>query len=186
MKDTELINLFWERSETAIAIAAETYGSYCYTISYQILSSREDAEECVNETWLSAWNVIPPKRPERLAAFFGKITRNLSINRYQQYSAEKRGGCETALALDELADCIPDRTDVEAVLDTKLLSDAISAFLYAQPKQKRNLFIRRYWYLVPVKVLAAQSGMKENSVASVLFRMRGELKEHLTKEGIAL
>lgn len=186
MKDTEIIDLFWARNEAAIAAVSETYGDYCYTVSYQILCNREDAEECVNETWLGAWNIIPPTRPQCLSVFLGRITRNLSINRYKRYAAEKRGGCETAVALDEFADCIPDRSDVEAAMDTKHLAGVISAFLYTQPKKKRELFIRRYWYLVPVKTLAAQCGMNENSVASVLFRMRGELKTYLTKEGIAL
>lgn len=186
MRDHEIVDLYWKRSETAITATSAKYGSYCHTISYNILNNEEDAEECVNDTWLGAWKSMPPQRPNRLAAYLGKITRNLSINRYKQYTAERRGGGQTELALAELEDCVPASTMVEQVVEEKTLVDAINRFLYAQPEQKRNIFIRRYWYLYSIRDIASVYGMSESKVASLLFRMRNELKNHLEKEGIAL
>lgn len=184
MKDSEIIDLYWKRQEAAITASSAKYGSYCHSISYNILHSFEDAEECVNDTWLGAWKSMPPQRPERLSSFFGKITRNLSLNRFKRYSAEKRGLGQTELVLSELEDCIPDKTNVEQIVDEMILAKSINEFLYAQPEQKRNIFIRRYWYLFPIKDIGAAYGMSENKLSSLLFRMRKELKEHLEREGI--
>ncbi len=186
MKDHEIVDLYWKRNEIAIAASAERYGSYCHSISYNILHNHEDAEECVNDTWLGAWKAMPPHRPERLSTFLGKITRNLSLDRFKKYTAEKRGQGQADLVLSELEDCIPDTSSVEQMLDEMILVKAINTFLYAQPEQKRNIFIRRYWYLYPIKAIAAVYGMSESKVASMLFRMRKDLKEHLEKEGIQL
>lgn len=186
MKDNEIIDLYWERKETAITESADKYGSYCHSISYNILHNNEDAEECVNDTWLGAWKSMPPQRPERLSTYLGKITRNLSLNRFKKYTAEKRGLGQTELVLSELEDCIPDETSVEQIVDELILVKAINDFLYAQPEQKRNIFIRRYWYLFPIKDIAAVYDMSESKVASLLFRMRNDLKTHLEKEGINL
>lgn len=186
MKDHEIIDLYWDRDETAIARTSEKYGGYCHTVSYNILNSNEDAEECVNDTWLGAWRSMPPKRPGNLAAYLGKITRNLSLNRLKQYKAEKRGGSQTDLALYELEDCIPSSSTVEQIVEEKELAAVISRFLYAQPEQKRNIFIRRYWYLYSIRDIAGTYGMSESKAASMLFRMRGELKAYLEKEGISL
>ncbi len=186
MKDCEIVDLYWSRSETAITASAEKYGSYCHTVSYNILHSNEDAEECVNDTWLRAWNAMPPRRPAQLATFLGKITRNISLDRFKRYSAEKRGRGQTELVLSELEDCIPDSAGVEQVVDEIALTEAINAFLYAQPEQKRNIFVRRYWYLCPIKDIGAVYGMSETKTASLLFRMRNELKKHLEKESIDL
>lgn len=184
MKDREIVDLYWERNESAIAASTDKYGSYCHSISYNILHNHEDAEECVNDTWLGAWKAMPPHRPERLSTFLGKITRNLSLDRFKKYTAEKRGLGQTALVLSELEDCISDESSVEQILDEMILVKAINGFLYAQPEQRRNIFIRRYWYLFPIKEIAAVYGMSESKVASMLFRMRNELKVHLEKEGI--
>lgn len=186
MKDNEIIALYWERKETAIVRTSEKYGGYCHTISRNILNNDEDAEECVNDTWLGAWKSVPPQRPNNLAAFLGKITRNLSLNRLKQYTAEKRGGSQTDLALSELEDCIPSSATVEQVVEEEELVDSINRFLYAQPEQKRNIFIRRYWYLYSIRDIAGTYGMSESKIASLLFRMRGDLKAHLEKEGISL
>ncbi len=113
MEDLQIIELFWQRSESAVTETARKYGRYCHTIAYNILHSREDSEECVNDTYLNAWRTIPPQRPERLSTFLGKITRNLSLKRWEQYHAEKRGAGQTALALDELAECVPASDNVE-------------------------------------------------------------------------
>lgn len=186
MNDKEIIDLYWERNEAAIAATAEQYGSYCHAISYNILHSNEDAEECVNDTYLRAWKSLPPQHPDRLSTYLGKITRNLSLDRFKQYNAEKRGRGQAALMLSELDDCIPAEKDVEQSVDEMVLVEALNQFLYAQPERKRNIFIRRYWYLYPIRDIAENYGMSESKTASLLFRMRNELKEHLEKEGIIL
>lgn len=186
MKDREIIDLYWERKETAISATAEKYGKYCHSISYNILHNHEDAEECVNDTYLGAWKSIPPQRPECLSAYLGKITRNFSLNYFKQYTAEKRGGGQTEAVLSELEDCIPAETDVEQAIDEMILVKSINRFLREQPEQKRNIFIRRYWYLCPIRDIAENYGMSESKVASLLFRMRNKLKTHLEKEGITL
>ena len=186
MKDNEIIGLYWERNEAAITASADKYGDYCHSISYNILHNNEDAEECVNDTWLGAWKSMPPQRPERLSTYLGKITRNLSINRFKKYTAEKRGLGQTVLVLSELEDCIPDQANVEQMIDEQILVKAINDFLYAQPEQKRNIFIRRYWHLFSIKDIAVAYGMSESKVASLLFSMRNDLKTYFEKEGINL
>ncbi|MCH5333303.1 MAG: sigma-70 family RNA polymerase sigma factor [Agathobacter sp.] len=186
MKDNEIIDLYWERNEAAIAATAEQYGSYCHAISYNILHSNEDAEECVNDTWLGAWNSLPPLRPNRLSTYLGKLTRNLSLDRFRQYHAKKRGHGQTELVLSELEDCIPVESDVEQSVDEMVLAESINQFLRAQPERKRNIFIRRYWYLCPIQDIAKAYGMSESKTTSLLFRMRNELKVYLEKEGITL
>lgn len=186
MDDSEIIELYWNRSEIAIAATAEKYGSYCHTISYNILHSKEDAEECVNDAYWNAWKSIPPQRPGRLSTYLGKITRNLSLDRYKQYNTEKRGRGQTELMLSELEECIPAKADVEQTLDEMALTEAINQFLYAQPEPKRNIFIRRYWYLCSIRDIARAYGMSESKTASLLYRMRKELKEWLKKGGITL
>lgn len=186
MNDQKIMELYWERKEAAIAATSEKYGRVCHAISYNILHNREDAEECVNDTWYHAWRSMPPKRPERLSAYLGKITRNLSINRFRRYSARKRGLGQTMLVLSELADCIPAGGGVEEAVEEMALVDAIEMFLYGLTEQKRNIFIRRYWYLTPVKEIARIYGMSEGRLTSMLFRMRRELKGHLEKEGIVV
>lgn len=186
MKDHEIIDLYWDRKETAISATAEKYGKYCHAISYNILHNNEDAEECVNDTWLGAWKSMPPHRPECLSAYLGKITRNRSLNRFKQYTAERRGGGQTETVLSELEECIPAEASVEQAIDEMILVKSINQFLREQPEQKRNIFIRRYWYLCPLRDIAESYGISENKVASLLFRMRNRLKTHLKKEGIAL
>lgn len=186
MKDHEIIDLYWERKENAISETAKKYGKYCHSISYNILHNNEDAEECVNDTYLGAWKSMPPQRPDRLSTYLGKITRNLSLNRFKQYTAEKRGLGQTELVLSELEDCIPAETSVEQIIDEMVLVKSINQFLRERPEQKRNIFIRRYWYLYPIRDIAENYGMSESKVASMLFRMRNELKTHLEQEGITL
>ena len=186
MEDRDIVALYFARSENAIAETARKFGAYCRTIAYNILHNREDAEECVNDTYWGAWNSIPPQRPRRLMAYLGRITRNLSLNRLRGYSAEKRGQGQAALALCELEECVPDRTGVEQLVGERLLVNALNAFLRAQPEQKRAVFIRRYWYLSPIGEIAGEFGMSESKVASMLFRMRKALRKFLIKEGIEL
>lgn len=186
MRDSDIIALYWARDERAIAATADRYGSYCYSIAYNILYSHEDAEECVNNTYLGAWESIPPQHPKRLSAYLGKITRNLSLNRYKKNRVRKRGGGQTELVLSELEDCIPSKKSVEHAVEEMVFVEAINRFLYAMPEQKRNIFIRRYWYLYSIQDIAKAYGMSESKVTSMLFRMRKELKTHLEKEGITL
>ena len=186
MNDHEIIELYWAREERAITATAEKYGRYCHTIAFNILHNNEDAEECANDTYLGVWNSIPPLRPNPLSTYLGRIARNLALNRYKRYTAQKRGLGQVAIVLSELEACIPAEPTVEQAVEDKALASAINRFLYAQPRIKRNIFIRRYWHLWAIRSIAEAYGMSESKVASMLFRMRNELKEHLEKEGITL
>ena len=186
MDDRHIVELFEQRDTAAIREIQDAYGRQLTAIAMAVLSDPQDAEECVNDTWLGAWKSMPPRRPNRLATFLGKITRNLSLNRFKQYAAEKRGGGQTELVLSELEDCIPAPATVDRIVEEDALVDSLNRFLYAQPERKRNIFIRRYWYLCSIRNIAEAYGVSESKIASALFRMRNELKEHLEREGIAL
>ncbi len=186
MKDNDIINLYLSRDEAAITATSDTYGNYCYSIAYNILNNNEDAEECVNDTWLKAWKSIPPHRPNRLSTYLGKITRNLSFDRYKLLTAQKRGNGQVELALSELEGCIPAQTVIEQITDEIVLVNVIEAFLRAQPQTERNIFIGRYWYLYSIRDLAGAYRMSESKVMSLLHRMRLKLKLHLEKEEISL
>ena len=186
MKDSEIIDLYWNRDEAAIAATADTYGNYCYSIAYNILANNEDAEECVNDTWMNAWKSIPPQRPNRLSTYLGKLTRNLSLNRYKLLTAQKRGKGQVELALTELEWCVPAQGDLEQVVDEMVLVNAIESFLHDQPRTERNIFIGRYWYLYSIRDLAGAYHMSESKMMSLLHRMRTKLRLHLEKEGISL
>ena len=186
MNDHEIIALFFARQEKAISATADKYGRYCHTVAYNILFNRSDAEECVNDTYLGAWNSIPPQRPNHLAAYLGKITRNLALNRYKRNSVAKRGSGQVEIALSELENCIPDNTDVERAAEDSLIASVINRFLYAHSLRNRNIFIRRYWYLCSIQDIAESYGMTESNVKVLLFRMRNELKKQLEREGIYL
>lgn len=186
MEDSEIIGLYWQRSEKAVSATEEKYGGYCAAISGRILIDPEDARECVNDTWLAAWNSIPPQKPERLGVYLGRLTRNISLNRAKATAAEKRGAGQRALALAELEECVPAPGGVEEAVEERELTQALNKFLYGQSAPRRNIFIRRYWYLVPIRELAEEYGMNENAVTSLLFRMRKQLKRFLEQEGILL
>lgn len=186
MEDQQIIELFFSRSENAISETARKYGRYCHSIAYHILQNEEDSEECVNDTYLRAWDVIPPKRPEKLSAFLGKLTRNLSLHQYEKYHAEKRGAGRTALALDELQDCIPAADNVAQAIDDMALAEILNRFLAALPAQTRSMFMRRYWYFDSVEEIASRFGVSESKVKMSLLRTRGKLKQFLEKEGVCL
>ena len=186
MNDQEIIALYWAKEERAISATAEKYGGYCHTIAYNILYDHFEAEECVNDTYLGAWNSIPPQRPNRLAAFLGKITRNLALNRYKRNHAAKRRGGQVEIALSELENCIPDVKGVEQVAEEALLVSVINRFLVAQAKTKRNIFSLRYWFLYSIRDIADMYGESESKIKALLFRMRNELKKYLEKEEIYL
>ena len=184
MEDDKIVDLYWERSETAIGETSKKYSRYCHSISFNILHSHEDSDECVNDTYLNAWNAMPPKRPNCLATFLGKITRNLSLNKFKRYTAEKRGLGQTVIALSELEDVISSTSSVEQEIAGKELVETLNTFLENLPKQKRILFVQRYWYFMPIKTMAEYIGESESKVKSILFRTRNELKSHLEREGI--
>lgn len=184
MDDREIIELFWQRDQRAVAEASDKYGGYCRTIAGRILPSPEDAEECVNDALYRAWEAIPPQRPGSLSAFLGRLTRNLSLDRWRRDTARKRGGGQAALALSELDECVPAPSGVEEELDVRLLADCVERFVRTLPDTQRRVFLRRYWYLCSVKEVAAQSGMSVSRTASMLFRLRKSLKQYLEKEGI--
>ena len=186
MEDTAIIDLYWARSQQAIAASEEKYGPYCHTIARRILDREEDAEECVNDTWLRAWNAMPPQRPGILSAFFGKLTRNLSLDRWRRNKAAKRGGSQVEIALHELEDCLPDRRSPDENLEAGETAALISAFLRRQSETDRALFVRRYFHLEPLDSLSRRFGMSMGQVKSKLHRMRGRLKLELEREGIAV
>ena len=186
MEDERIVSLYWQRDESAIRETEIKYDRYLTKIAYNILSSHEDSRESVNDTYLAAWNSMPPHRPCVLSTYLGKITRNLSLNRYALRTAQKRGMGQVELTLSELEECVPAQRDLEQMVDEMVLVDAIEAFLYAQPRTMRSIFIGRYWYLYPIRELADAYAMSESKVASLLFRMRNKLKLHLEKEGICL
>lgn len=184
MTDDEILNLYWARSEWAINATEERYGPYCRAIALHILGSERDAEECVNDALFRAWSSIPPNRPEHLRAYLGKIARNAALNRWERGSAQKRGQGQTELALSELAECVPDREDVEKSAEGRELTQAVENFLLSQPFEKRNVFLQRYWYLASVKDIGAANRMSESKVKSLLYRMRKELRNYLEQEGL--
>lgn len=186
MEDHQIVELYWARSERAIPETADKYGRYCYSIACHILHSREDSEECVNDTYLHAWNAMPPQRPNKLSAFLGRITRNLSLNRWDKYSAEKRGAGQVFLSLDELRECIPTPDRAEQIVDDIALADIFNRFLASLSAENRKIFMRRYWYFSSVKEIAEDYRFSESKVKMSLLRSRKSLKQFLEKEGVSL
>ncbi len=186
MDDNKIIDLYWARSQQAIVESQNKYGAYCRAIALNILDRAEDAEECVNDTWLRAWNAMPPQRPTMLQAFFGKLTRNLSLDRWRRERAAKRGGSQTELALEELEGCLSAREQVEDALNAEQTGAVISRFLRTLPDTDRKLFLRRYWYLDSIQILAAGFHMTQSQVKSRLHRTRQKLRAELEKEGVAV
>ena len=184
MEDTHIIELYFRRSETAIQETNRKYGAYCLSIAGNILKNSQDAEECVNETWLRAWQSIPPNIPQKLRLYLGKITRNLAFDCYRRMSAEKRGG--TLTVLEELDECTADTVDIENEIQARQLQEVISAFLKKQPDKYRTIFLRRYFYAQPLGEIAAELGISENYAAVILGRMRKKLRQYLQKEGFGI
>lgn len=184
MEDSEIYELYWNRNEQAIVATHQKYGSWCRSIAHRILSSLEDTEECVSDTYLAVWNNIPPQRPNIFRAWLGKLTRNLALSRYRKLTAEKRGGGETPLVLEELQACVSGSDTPEQQLGRKEIIRIIEKFLDTQTLEKRNIFIRRYWYMEPIKDIAMVFHMSESKVRSILLRQRQGLKEMLIKEGV--
>ena len=185
MEDEQIIDLYFQRSEDAISETASKYGSYCYSIAYNILTNPEDAEESVSDTYLSAWNSIPPRHPPALAAFLGKITRNISIDRWRKYRAFKRGEGQIELALEELSECVSGAESAEDAAIRREVLASLNRFLATLKDTERSVFLCRYWYLDSTEEIAEKSGFTVSKVKSMLYRIRKRLYAQLQEEGLA-
>ena len=183
LADEKIVELYWERSETAINETAAKYGGYCHSIAYNVLHDSWEAEESVNDTYLDAWNSMPPHRPAILSAFLGKITRRISIDKWRKKNAEKRGGSEMPAVLGELEECVADGTDVEKTIEQKEMARVIEEFLSLLPVTERRVFLCRYWYMEPIEEIARGFGFTKSKAASMLHRTRGKLRRKLESEG---
>ena len=183
MDDRKIVELYWERSEQAIHETQNKYGHYCFSIANNILPFREDAEESVNDTYLAAWNAMPPNRPNILSTFLGKLVRRISIDRWRHLSADKRGGGSVPVALDELGECIPSGSDPVAEVEAKELAEAVGRFLETVPYREQKVFLMRYFDLAKIQDIANQFHMSPGNVKSMLHRTRSKLRIHLHKEG---
>ena len=185
MEDNRIVDLYWERSESAITETASKYGKYCYVIAYNILCNQEDADESVNDTYLGAWNAMPPHRPSILRSFLGKITRRVSLKKWRDSRRDKRGGGEVSLALDELSECVPSNVMVEDEIMAAELSKTLNRFIANLPVTERQVFLCRYWYLDSIEQISTDFGFSTSKVKSMLHRTRAKLLSHLKKEGVA-
>lgn len=183
MTDLQIIELYWQRNEDAILESNRKYGNYCTTVAQNILSDALDAEECVSDTWLRAWSAIPPERPNMLKLFFAKITRNLSIDRLKSKLAQKRGGGESELILEELEQCIASHGNAETEYIAKELGRSINYFVRDLPEREGNLFIRRYFFCEKLDVVAERYAITPHNASVILGRVRQKLKRHLEREG---
>ena len=186
MKDAEIVELYWERNEAAIQQTEQKYGAYLSKVAYNILSDVEDSRECVNDTYLKAWNSMPPHKPNILSTYLGKITRQLSIDRYRKKNSVKRYASEYAVSLNELGDSFSDSNTPDQAFDAKKLDEAINAFLHTLPDNARNSFIGRYYFFDSLKDVAGYCGMSEAKTKSMLYRTRQSLKAYLVMEGFDL
>lgn len=184
MDDNLIIELYWKRCESAIAETSAKYGRYCRKIAYHILADEQDAEESVNDTYLDAWNAMPPHRPAMLSTFLGKLTRRISIDRWRCRTAEKRGGGEIPLALEELADCVPSGQDVEQAVEARELTAAVNAFLSRLPAHERDVFVCRYFFLLPLSEICEKFRYSPSKTKSMLARTRKKLLADFEKEGL--
>lgn len=184
MDDAKIVELYWARSEQAISETELKYGRYCRAISFNILADAADAEECVNDAYLSAWNSMPSNRPSLLAPYLGKLTRWLSLNRLRDGDCLKRGGGEVSLALEELAETLDSGADTEKELELRELNRALRRLLEGLKKEERDVFLSRYWYVAPIAEIAEKSGFSESKVKSMLHRTRKKLLAQLKEEGL--
>lgn len=182
MNDKDLIALYFARDDAASAETHRKFGGYCYTIAHNILGNAQDAEECVNDVLLRLWERIPPAQPENLYAYIAAVTRSVARNRYAASLAQKRGGGEPDLALDELRDCTAPDT-VEQQVSERALGKALSTFLGTLKSQHRIIFVQRYWYFCPVDDIAANLGITKSKVTVTLMRTRKKLRTFLEQEG---
>ncbi len=183
MDDKTIVELYLDRNEAAITETDKKYGRYCHYIALNILASEQDSEECVNDTYLAAWNAMPPHKPQRLSTFLGKLTRNISLSRYRRDHAEKRVPA-TELILEEALELIPDGGDTSS--DSEAISLALSDFLGTLTKRQRIIFLRRYYYMCGISEIADSLSLSESNVKTILSRIRKNLRAYLEKEGISI
>lgn len=183
MEDKEIIQLYWQRNQQAIEESNRKYGRYCYSIAYNLLNDHEDSEECVSDTFLGAWNAMPPHKPSRLQLFLAKITRSLAFNRYQSRTAQKRGGGELPLVLEELSECIGGGTDPEEKVEAAELSTAIEKFVKTLSVREHSIFVDRYFYTESIEKVAEKNSLTLNNTYVILSRIRGKLRAYLAEEG---
>ena len=186
MNDDAIVALYWQRDESAITVTQEKYNAYLMKIARNILNDTEDSEESVNDTYLAAWNSMPPQKPVVLSTYLGKITRRISISLFRKRNADKRKGGEFALSLDEMEEVFTDHMEPEKEIEAKLLGELLNQFLRSLKPDERRTFIGRYYYMDPLKEVAAYCGMSESKAKTMLFRTRVKLKEYLNKEGFVL
>lgn len=183
MKDEQIVSLYWDRDERAIRETETKYDRYLNKIAYNILNDAEDSRESVNDTYLAAWNSMPPHRPSALSTYLAKLTRRISIDRFRYRTRDKRMASEYAVSLSELGDCVSGGNTTEEAVNAKLLADAIGIFLRLQSKEARTAFIGRYYFLDPIREVADYCGISESKAKTLLYRTRQALKEYLIKEG---
>lgn len=184
MDDSAIVDLYWQRSDMAISETDQKYGRYCHAIAYNYVANNEDAEECVNDTWFRAWNLMPDKRPSVLPAFLGNITRNIAISLYRTKSRKKRGGGEMELALEEMAECIPATADLEREYESKEFETAIGNFVKGLSETEQKVFVSRYWYLASISEISRWLRFSQSKTKSILFRVRNKLRTYLQEEGL--
>lgn len=184
MEDKEIVELYFRRSEMAIEETKIKYENYCYRIAYNILYNNEDSEECVNDTYMKAWNAIPPTRPVRLSAFLGRITRNLALHVHKKKHSLKRGEGQVDVVYEELQEVISSKNNPEEKVQVDFVASCISAYLKSLPKQQRMVFVGRYWGFESIEEIAGRLGITQGKTKTILFRTRNGLKEYLKKEGI--
>ena len=184
MDDTEILRLYYDRSETAITETAVKYGAYCTAIAQRILGDEADAEECVNDAYLRLWNSVPPQEPECLRAYLGRIVRNNALGRLRERKTQRRGAADATISLQELEGCLPAPGGEDGVVDRLVIGELINRFLAGLPKRDRVLFVRRYWYFCTLRELAEQEHMGLSAVKMSLLRMRKALRRLLEQEGV--
>ena len=188
MEDEKILDLFFQRDERALAETTDKYGNYCRSIAFAVLNDVQTSEECLNDTLFYSWQAIPPTRPNILRAFLGKITRNVSLKRWDKEHTLKRGGGEITLALDELSECVTDRAarSAEKIEESMVIREVLNTFLEGLTVQNRRIFMRRYWYCSSVKEIAIALDISESNVMTSLSRVRGKLREALEKAGVLI
>jgi len=186
MQDSDILDMYFSRDERAIGETEKKYGAYLHTVAYNILSNEEDTKETVNDTYLGAWNSIPPQRPSAFSSFLAKIARNLALKKLRTNGAKRRGGSEALITMEELGDCVPSHSDVEKEIEEKELSLILDAFLRELPETERRVFIRRYWFMEKTRDICRDFGFTEGKIKMMLSRTRKKLMHKLLKEGVNL
>ena len=183
MTDEKIVELYWKRDESAIMETSQKYEKYLTVIAYNILNNIECSQESVNDTYLKAWNTMPPEKPNILKLYLARITRQISIDILRTYTRKKRGCSQYEISLNELEECITDNNNIQQEIELKLLSKTINEFLYSLPELSRNIFVCRYYFCDSIKTISVYFAVSEAKVKSILYRTRLSLKKHLENEG---